>query len=189
MRTITAKIEGTAPYSPSRYHNVEKLKKESHADYDLRTWREHCTYDENGIVAIPAMAIKMSLDSAAFKLKERVPGKGAKEWAGYFVSGVIPAAQHFSLDVHKDKVDFIDIWANADGKRGGSKRVMRRYPIVPKWKSTIVLDVIDDSIPTELVEKYLIETGNLIGIGRFRPEKGGFNGRFVVKSVKWSNGA
>jgi hypothetical protein len=188
MRTITAKIEGTAPYSPSRYHNAEKLKKESHADYDLRTWREHCTYDEKGIVAIPAMAIKMALDGAAFKLKERVPGKGAKEWSGYFVSGVIPAAQHYSLGVHKDEVDFIDIWANADGRRGGSKRVMRRYPIITNWKATIDLDLIDDSIPTELVEKYLGETGNLIGIGRFRPEKGGFNGRFAVKSVKWSNG-
>lgn len=188
MRTITAVLHSTSPYSPSRYHNVDKLDKESAADYDLRTWREHCTYDDDGIVSIPGMAIKMALDGAAKKLKERVPGKGQKEWSGYFLSGVIPAQQHFSLGVHKDSVEFIDIWANADGVRGSGKRVMRRFPLLPKWQSSISLDVIDDSIPSALVEKYLDESGRLVGIGRFRPEKGGFNGRFRVESVKWKNG-
>ena len=26
----------------------------------------------------------------------------------------------------------------------------------------------------------------IVGIGRFRPEKGGLNGRFSVKDVKWT---
>lgn len=185
MRTFIAKLKSNSPYSPSRYHNVDKLPKESAAAYDLRTWREHCTFDDKGIVAIPAMAIKMAIDGAASKLKERVPGKGTKEWAGYFLSGVIPAAQHYSLGIRKDDVDFIDIWANADGRRGSGKRVMRRYPLIPSWQATIVLDITDDSIPEELVEKYLDEAGKLIGVGRFRPQNGGFNGRFTIESVKW----
>lgn len=186
MRICTAVLQSTSPYSQSRYHNSEKLSdKESAAEYGLRTWREQCTFDEAGIIAIPAMAIKMGLDSTARKLKERVPGKGTKTWIDYFVGGVIPGAQHFTIGLPKDKVDFIDIWANADGIRGSGKRVMRRFPIIPKWKSEIVLDIVDDSIPSPLIEKYLSECGKLIGIGRFRPEKGGFNGRFEVLSVKW----
>ena len=202
MRVITATLESSSSYSQSRYHNTDKLAKESAADYNLRTWKNQCTLDSNGMVAIPAMAIKMALDSTAKKLKERVPGKGIKTWIDYFVGGVIPGAQSFSLNIlvdsadgsgkqvmqnlPVDSVDCIDIWANADGVRGSGKRVMRRFPLIPKWKADIVLDVVDDSLPTDLVERYLSEAGKLIGIGRFRPEKGGFNGRFTVKSVKWS---
>ena len=186
MRVITATLESSSPYSQSRYHNTDKLAKESAADYNLRTWKNQCTLDSNGMVAIPAMALKMALDSTAKKLKERVPGKGTKTWIDYFVGGVIPGAQSFSLNIPVDSVDCIDIWANADGVRGSGKRVMRRFPLIPKWKADIVLDVVDDSLPTDLVERYLSEAGKLIGIGRFRPEKGGFNGRFTVKSVKWS---
>jgi len=188
MRIITAKLEGTTPYSQSRKydHTCPKKDKESAADYDLRTWRERCTTNDDGIVCIPGMAIKMALDATAKKLKEKVPGKGAKTWIDYVIGGVVPSDLMFPIGVSKDKVDFIDIWANADGVRGSGKRVMRRFPIIKKWSCTISLDVLDNSLPADLIERYLGEAGLIVGIGRFRPEKGGMNGRFRVKSVKWS---
>jgi len=188
MRKVTATLVGRSPYSPSRYHGTPKLNKENALDYSHRTWREHCTYEKGtdketgesiNIIAIPAMAIKMGLDTAAGKLKDKA--KGRKEWTSYFVSGVAPAEQCFSLGIDLSTIDFIDIWANSDGVRGSGKRVMRRYPVIPKWSAPISLDILDDSIPEDVIERYLTEAGNLVGIGRFRPEKGGFNGRFLVE--------
>ena len=63
----------------------------------------------------------MAIDATAKKLKEKVPGKGAKTWTDYIVGGVVPSELMFPIGVHKDKVDFIDIWANADGIRGSGK--------------------------------------------------------------------
>lgn len=189
MRIVTAKLEGAGSYSQSRYyeHAHPKNDKESAAEYDLRTWRERCTTNDKGIVCIPGMAIKMALDAVAKKLKDRVPGKGAKEWSSYIIGGVVPSEQNFPIGIHKDKVDFIDIWANADGIRGSGKRVMRRFPIIHSpWSANISLDVLDNSLPADLIERYLHEAGMIVGIGRFRPEKGGMNGRFRVKAFKWS---
>lgn len=186
MRTITAVLKSTAPYSQSRYHNVPKQEKETAADYNERTWREQCTVNEQGVVSIPGMAIKMALDSAAKKLKERVPGKGTKTYIDYIIGGVAPSDQMFPIGVKKDEVAYIDIWANADGRRGSGKRVMRRFPLIPQWEAKVSLDILDDSIPQPIVERYLSEAGKMVGIGRFRPEVGGFNGRFEVKSVKWN---
>jgi hypothetical protein len=189
MRTMTAKIEGTSPYSQSRYYDyaVPAKDKENRADYDLRNWREHCTVNKDDIICIPGMALKMALDATARKLKDRVPGKGTKTWIDYIVGGVVPSDQMFPIGVKKKDVNFIDIWANLDGVRGSGKRGMRRYPIIQKgWAATVSLDVIDNSLPEELIEHYLAESGLIVGIGRFRPEKGGMSGRYRVKSVKWS---
>jgi hypothetical protein len=65
---------------------------------------------------------------------------------------------------------------------------MRGYPIIPAgWKAQVQVMVIDEAIPEEIVERCLEEAGNLIGIGRFRPERGGYLGRFKVNSIKWQS--
>jgi hypothetical protein len=198
MRVCTALLKSRSAYSQSRKHFTPMLEKETHADYNERTWREQCTTNEEGFVCIPAMGLKMTIDKAAQKLKERVPGKGTKTYIDYFVGGVAPSEQMFLIYVpkgketaplHKNEVDYIPIWANADGRRGSGKRVLRWFPIIPVWTAHVSLDVLDDSIPKDVFERYFSESGKMVGIGRFRPENGGFNGRFEVKSVKWSNGA
>jgi hypothetical protein len=45
-----------------------------------------------------------------------------------------------------------------------------------------------DPIITEDVFREMVEiAGMFIGIGRFRPEKGGTNGRFRIKSLVWTD--
>src|SRR5437660_10988105 len=97
MRTFTAVLESESPYSQSRRHDAPKLDKESADDYDQRTWREHCTTNDAGIVCIPAMACKKAIDTTAGKLGEKVPGKRGRTWAGYFRGGLIPKQVMFPL--------------------------------------------------------------------------------------------
>jgi hypothetical protein len=186
MRTFTAALESKSPYSPSHRHDAPKLDKESPSAYDLRTWREHCTVNEDSIVCIPAMAFKQALDITASKLGIRVPGKGTRTWGGYFLGGLVPCVDRFPLGIKKSDVPSIDLWCNSLGRRGASLDVSRRYPVIPSWKTVIEFDVLDNSIPESVIEHHLTESGLIVGVGRFRPANGGFNGRYVVKSVKWS---
>jgi hypothetical protein len=56
-----------------------------------------------------------------------------------------------------------------------------------KWAATFDVIVLDPIISAEIFEEMLTMAGMFIGIGRFRPEKGGTNGRFRVESIKWTD--
>lgn len=184
MRTVTVTLESAAPYSQSRMHDAPKLDKETHDAYDRRTWREKATYDTAGIVHIPAMGFKQSLDRAAKVLGEQIPGKGKNTYSKFFTSGVLCTGD-VSLGVHKDEVASQTINANADGVRGSGKRVKRTFPVIPSWKSTAEFIILDDTITPDVFERTLTTAGQIVGVGRFRPENGGLNGRFKPVKFDW----
>lgn len=187
-RTVTATLIGISPYSQSKAHTAPWLEKESHEDYDIRTWREKAHYDpKTREVFMPPMGMKMAIVEAAKRLSIKIPGKRSATYTKNMLSGVI-APEPIWLGVSLDDLHEEVIFANADGVRGSGKRVMRRFPMIPSgWKAAAMLMVIDDEIPADVVARCWQEAGNLIGVGRFRPEKGGFLGRFEVKSIKWSS--
>lgn len=162
---------------------------ESHAEYDLRIWREKASYDGRGIVCIPQMALKMAVDESIKRLNVRVPGANAKTtYTKFFLAGQICEAD-VPLGVKKDDLEYIDINANSDGLRGSAKRVQRRFPYIHNWEGVARFALLDDTIPEEVFERALRGAGMLIGIGRFRPEKGGFLGRFKVEGFEWGTQA
>ncbi|HET8721021.1 MAG TPA: hypothetical protein VFM24_03265, partial [Nitrospira sp.] len=75
----------------------------------------------------------------------------------------------------------------ADGVRGSGKRVYRRFPILAPWSATFNALILDPEITKELFERMLDVAGKFRGIGRWRPEKGGQNGRFIVEDFKWQD--
>jgi hypothetical protein len=189
MRTCFVSFEGRTPYSPSKAVDpdlVPKLDKEKPDEYDKRTWRHKATVDTAGNVCIPAMAFKMAVDEAVKRLALQVPGRGKTTYTKFFVAGQICDGD-VPIGAHIDDVPPIVIWANADGVRGSGKRVKRAFPYIEKWKGTANFQILDDAIPNAIFEKAIVEAGRLIGIGRFRPEKGGFLGRFSVTAMTWKD--
>lgn len=190
MRICTITLESATAYSASKKVDEDihpKKAKEKPDEYDKRTWREKATYDsKTDIVAIPGMAFKFSVDEAIKRLSIQVPGRRSTTYAKFFVAGQIPEGD-VSIGVKKDELEFIDIWANADGVRGSGKRVKRRFPYIPSWKAKAKFLILDDMIPQDVFEKAFTESGRLVGVGRFRPEKGGLLGRFNVTSFAWSD--
>lgn len=185
MKIVEVDLVSTAPYSQSFKHDTEKPDKETHDDYEKRTWRAKCTTDEAGNIMIPAMAFKQALDAVAKRMGIQIPGKGKATYTKHFVGGVICEADT-PIDYHRDTVPSITINANSDGIRGSGKRVSRTFPQVPDWKGTARFVILDDTVTPEIFEKHLTEAGRFIGIGRFRPEKGGLNGRFRPVEFRWS---
>lgn len=188
MRTCTVTLTSATPYSQSRALDDEvhpKLEKESAGDYDLRLWREKATYDASGVVCIPAMALKMCVDEAVKRLNIGIQGRGKSTYTKFFVAGQI-CLDDVKIGIHKDQLQPISIWANADGVRGSGKRVKRKFPYIQQWQGEAQFAILDDIIPSAVFEKALIEAGRLVGIGRFRPEKGGTLGRFTASNFRWS---
>ena len=180
----TVHLEGHGPYSPSRMHESQKLTKEANDAYDQRTWQEKALYDKDGHVIIPRMAFKFALMDAAKYLGETIPGKGKKTWTGYFTSAV-QIDNDLVLPLKKDQLAKVRINAHVSGDRKSGKRVLRTFPLVLSWKGTLEVYILDETITKEIFGRVLEYAGKFIGIGRFRPQNGGFNGRFVVKKIEW----
>jgi hypothetical protein len=182
MYRVIVTIKGIAPLSCSKPHTTPKLDGESHDEYDKRTWREKANYDD-GIVFVPAMAFKMGMDKAASRLSIPDPDNKRASLTKYFVSDVI-CERNLSIGVHKDDMPSITISANVDGVRGSGKRVPRTFPQVQEWGGETSFLVMNEKIKPEQFRQVLDVTAMSIGVGQFRAEKGGLNGRFEIVSMK-----
>lgn len=183
----TVELASTSPYSCSRMHDTPKKgTKESPAAYDERTWREKCYFDADSKVLIPRMAFKFALMDAACYLGERVTGKGMRTWTQYFTSAVI-VENDITLPILKEELESITLPCHANGNRKSGKRVPRTFPIIKSWQGSLCCLVLDETITREIFTRVWQHAGAFIGIGRFRPQNGGFNGRFVVKAVTWES--
>lgn len=198
MRTATFTIVGTSPLSFSRFHGQPKLStKETEAGYDERLWREKLHYDDDASSKnylqcyIKPDALKQSIEGAASYLQTKVPGKGQSTFKARFLGGV---CIHHGIYLYRDGSPITRdgemikrniIFANADGVRGGGKRVMRSLPLITlPWSATVVMDVYDSDISDAVLLNHLRAAGVYKGIGQYRPEKGGYCGRFIIEDLQ-----
>lgn len=192
MKRCKVYIIGLSPYSQSRKtDDVPMLDRETHDDYDRRIWRNKCTVNAEGIVCIPAMAFKQSIDTTAYKLGVKVPNRRGATFKGFFQSGFLcegdtPLHRNGKLYTPADAVA-VTISANSDGVRGSGKRVPRTFPVYNKWEAEPSFIITDDIITEDIFEQHLKAAGILVSIGRFRAEKGGTNGRFRVEKIVWED--
>ena len=186
MKIAKVKFTGVSPYSQGRYHGAEKLNKETHADYEKRTWREKMHSDENGNVFIPPMAFKNCLSECAKYLSVQISGKGKATYTKHFEAGVL-VTEPVVLDVKKDEVPPQWLHLPSTGQRGGTTRVEKCFPLIKEWAGTVEFYIFDDTVTTEVFESHINQAGQFIGLGRFRPRNNGYYGRFKIDSIEWSS--
>ena len=187
MKTAVARMTSVSPYSQSKFYLAKKNPKELDEDFEKRIWREHChvvSVDDDHLV-IPPMAFKNSLAESAKFLSIQIPGKGKATWTKHFEAGVM-VTDGLVLPERKSTVEGEWLFLNADGKKGGGRRVLRCYPVIPKWAGEVTFYIVDDMITQDVFTDHLKQCGQLIGLGRFRPRNGGYYGRFRVDGVTWN---
>lgn len=184
MRTAVTTLKSVSPYSQSKKYETPKKDKELPRDYEERTWRDRLHTNETGHVYIPPMAFKNCLSEAAKYLGISIPGKGKSNYTKHFEAGVL-VIEGLTLKLKKEEVQGEWLFVPSDGKRGGGKRVMKCFPIIPSWSGEVKWFVLDETITAEVFEQHLREAGNFIGLGRFRPRNNGFYGRFSVEKCVW----
>lgn len=181
MKTCCAHIRGVSPISQSRAIQSEKRTGEAHDAFEERTWRERLHVNQDGNVFIPPMAIKLCLEDCARFLSESVPGKKNATWTKHFEAGIM-VIEPAVLAIKADKVVGEKLHVPSDGKKGGGSRVWKTFPIIPEWDCDIEVILLDPILvdKPDKVREYLEYAGKFIGLGRFRPRRGGFYGRFEV---------
>lgn len=184
IKIAHVQLESVSPYSQSRFHDTPRKEQESHEAYRDRTWREHLHIDEKGEVFIPPMSIKNCLSLAAKRLGMKVVGKGQKTYSTYFTSAIL-VTEPTMLGIKAVDVPGEKLFLPADGKAGSGSRVTKIYPRIEHWKGTATVLVLDGIITEKVFAKHIEEAGKYVGLGRFRPERGGFYGRFKVNGITW----
>lgn len=186
INLVSFTIVGVTPYSQSAPLRSEKRKDESNDDYDIRCWREHMHLTPDGRLFVPAMGVKFGLTAACMWIGDKIEGRGSSTYTARFEGGVMVTDQAFPLNVAADDVKPELLFMNADGKRGGGKRVWRRFPTIPPgWRAEGSFVVLDGLIDEARFLLTLETMGKFVGVGRFRPQKGGFYGRFNVENFTW----
>lgn len=186
LTIATCTLESISPYSQSRKHDEPALQGELKDAYDKRTWRS-LLHVSNGTVHIPSNSIHQCLANAAKYSKKQIPGQGKATWTKKFEAGIV-LFEDIDLNIKPEEVDYIDIYANADGIRGSGKRVMKRFPMIHRWKATFDVHILDPIITRPVFEEMVEIAGMFIGIGRGRPENLGKNGRFKLVELAWKDG-
>lgn len=186
MKLAVCTLKSTSPYSQGKFHETPKLSKELPHDYELRTWRERLHYrNEDERVFIPPMSFAISMKEAAKYLNIQIPGKGKSTYTKNFDAGIL-VTEPLVLDIKKNDVISENVFVPSDGRRGGTTRVMKTFPLIHSWQGTVTYYILDDIITLDVFKKVLEASGNLIGLGRFRPRNCGYYGRFEIIDIKWT---
>jgi hypothetical protein len=185
MHIATVRLKSVSPYSQSRYHQTEKLERETADAFEQRTWRKKAHLSDKGTVIIPPMAFKNCISAAAKFIGEQVPGKGKKTYTKSFEAGIV-LTDPMDLGIKESEIEGEWLFLPADGIRGSGKRVMKCYPCIRNWEGNVTFYILDPLITKDVFERTIKAAGQFIGIGRFRPINNGFYGRFEVIKLDWS---
>lgn len=187
MKTVSFSIQGTTALLMHRFGEQAEVQKSTRkvlvADEDPRDAAERAAYrDPDGFLYLPSSAIARMLREAGGGHKQRGSRKSLKY--------VVPAA----VRVLSDTLPLV----NGDGKSRATHfevdsrpvvipatkgRIMRHRPRLNEWSSTFDLVINDEVLGVETVQQLMTEGGMQIGLGDYRPEKGGPFGTFRVMGV------
>ena len=175
--------------SPILYNKPIISKKEAgdaHEKFEDKTWKERLHFDPTTKeVYIPGRALSNTLVECARFLSESVPGKGKATYTKHFEAGIsIP--ENIQLGIDESAVSYLPMFVPSDGKKGGSSRVWKKFPVITEWTGKARIIIIDPILidRSEKVIEYLDKAGKFVGLLAMRPRKGGEYGRFLVKSYK-----
>lgn len=184
MKTAIVNLTSKSPLTFGKFHSTPKLDREQNDDYEKRTWSEKIHYDENEDVYIPPQALKNTLSEAAKFMSIQIPGKGKSTYTKHFESGIM-VTEPIYLGIKKSSVKPLWLHVPSDGKRGGSKRVMKAFPVVPEWESTASIYILDEIITQPVLEEVLDAGGKFIGLLSLRVRNNGLHGRFDAEVVSF----
>lgn len=188
MKTITFEIKGITPLLQHRFGEVleadpGKGTRRIHIKgEDPRQAAESCAYRlPTGGLYHPGAAIGRLLREAGGAHKQ----KGSRKSLKY----VVPAAIRVREDViplHNGNgaaATEFEVDARPVTIPATKGRIMRYRPRLDTWSCTFTLVVNENLIDEAIVIQLLTEGGQQIGIGDYRPEKGGPFGCFQVVRV------
>lgn len=178
MKKISVEIQGTTPLLMHRFPmaGAEDTSKRRSGVPDWKREAEFALYrDEDGHIYHPASHLEGALKIASRTFK--IPGK-----RGATYSRLIGSAVSIEPDAIPHKITEYEIDARPVVVQ--RSRIVRYRPIFKNWELAFDIIVHDDQIPTDLIKEVIDYAGLYVGIGDFRPGRGGKFGKFIVTKFK-----
>lgn len=179
MREVTATIEGIAPgllmhrfgeAAQAGLMNPVKAAARSHdpaeKEMEMGLYRL-----EDGTLVQPGEHIYQAMVKTASQFQ--VQGQGKKTFKDAIKGGLLISPDYIPHEIDEVILDSRPV-------RIQRARIVRHRGLLPKWRLTFVMQLIDDSVPTEVVKAILDKAGQCQGIGDYRPRFG----RFIVTSFQ-----
>lgn len=178
MKTIKVTIKGITPLLMHRFPmaGADDTSKKRTGVPDWKLEAETALYkDADGNIYEPASHIEGALKVASKTLK--IPGR-----RGATYSKLVGSALSINPDaiLHKKAKYEIDSRPVVIQRA----RVVRYRPIFKEWELSFEIMIADEQLPPEVVKLALEHAGQYVGIGDFRPGRGGKYGKFMVTEFK-----
>jgi hypothetical protein len=184
MYTVTSHVTGTAPLIQHRYPLPDLAtmskgsKKQTGATDFTQEWRAYLYANGEGEVYQPAVHFEQAMVRAAAGFK--ITGKRGATYKELFKAAVFVGPDEIphgvkvpaELDADADKTLYLDVRPVVVQRA----RVVRLRPTFKAgWELAFEIQVIDDQIPSEVVQDVLTLAGKTVGIGDYRPRFGRFS--------------
>lgn len=180
MKNIEVEITGISPLLQHRYpledsENRVKAKNKNQTEDDV----EKALYRlADGTIYQPAIHFISSMKRAGAKYQ--IPGQGKATYRTLIGSGTVLITPE--AIPHRQQKYEIDVRPVVNPSTKG--RVVRKRPCFSNWSLRFTLEYDDLELSAAMIKELLEYAGRRIGIGDFRPEKGGPFGRFMVTAFK-----
>lgn len=190
MKTINVTIQGITSLIQHRFS--EQSEEDVQKSTRLIGSKKNCPRDEaekgayrfpDGTLYFPGAAIARLLREAGANHKIKGSRRSVKFAVPSAVIVIEDAMPLFHPDTDEPLVDF-EVDSRPVVIPATKGRVMRHRPRLDQWTAKFTLEVDDDLLPADFIHQLLTEGGRKLGLGDFRPEKGGPFGRFQI--VSWS---
>ncbi|MBC24726.1 MAG: hypothetical protein CMJ32_12535 [Phycisphaerae bacterium] len=187
MKTVHVKIQGTTALLQHRFGaeaQAASTKKTRAVQIKEDNPREEaekvCYRDRDGHLYHPSASIARLLREAGGAHKQRGSWKSLKYIVPAGVRLADDVIELYELDGVTRKTDF-EVDSRPVTIPATKGRIMRHRPIHYDWVAKFSLVINSDVLDEDVIQQLLTEGGERIGIGDFRPEKGGPFGVFLIK--------
>jgi hypothetical protein len=178
MKCFVADLQSITALSQGRNHGTPKLPQELEQAYEERTVlaKLHTATDQ---IYIPPIAFKLCLEKTASYLGEKIPGHGSSTYTKHYRQGVM-CPDPIMLGLTVDKVRIDKVFIPTQPGKPNSGRAWKWFPLIDQWQAELRIIALDDIFTQSVIERHLKIAGQMTGIGVWRPERGGMQGKFHV---------
>jgi hypothetical protein len=173
MKTFEVEITGTTGLLQNKMPDDLELTEKRGEGKDSAEKAEGKLYKVGNKIVQPALTLENAMLKAAVGIKQR--GMGKKTYKDLFKGSVFVKPEYIphliqTWEVHKT-------FCVIPSTRG---KITRYRPLLPNWRLSFKVEVLDDRLPSDVLKLALDEAGRTVGIGDWRPRFG----RFVVSRFK-----
>jgi hypothetical protein len=175
-QTYVVHVQSSVPLllntlTPEMLDSANKPPRGQAGEWEKANWRRKMQVID-GMVAIPGEYIERMMTDASAQISEKIPGRGNQTYTKLFKGAFFVTEQLIKTDVRADQVQPFIKPVGGQGAKKGAGKVLRYRPQLLSWSAIFTVQVCNDLITAEVLERVMEYGGKFVGIGDWRPKFG-----------------